>query len=472
MLASRGAWRLYRHLALFNAIALAIAGGEIRNLIIEIPPQHGKSSFWSQYFPAWYIGTFPEKRVVLGSYEAGYASSWGRKCRNVLEEFGLELFGIELSQDSHAADDWSVDGHRGGMVTAGVEGPLSGRSADLAIVDDPIKNAEEAASNTRRAHIKDWWDSVLSTRLSKDGVRVVLMTRWDERDLVGQILEGATKTGDFTCVTPAGEEWTVIRLPAIAEEDENWPRWGWKRAKGEALCPELFPLEELEKRQKTLLDFWWATLYQQRPFPREGGQIKALWFKAVEKLPELDYVVRSWDPAASSNKSAKQTAGVRLGRRGAGEQREYYITDIKADWWESGDRDQEIRHTAETDGKGVHVTIEQEPGSGGKSQAEAIARRLDGWGVTIVVASSEGGKVLRADPLASAAKGGRVFYLKAAWNEKFLEQIRSFPGGKLIDMVDAAAEGFNWLSEQPDPLILPSLPGREAAPSDVTRIYS
>jgi predicted phage terminase large subunit-like protein len=451
MYASRGRWNLFRHLALYNRIALAIAAGLVSNVFIEVQPQTGKSQFWSKHFPAWWLGTFPEKRVGVSSYESSYAASWGRATRDLLEEHGETVFGVKVRQDSRAVDEWQLAGHDGGMVTAGVGGPLTGRPLDLGIIDDPIKNAEEASSEAHLAKIFDWYDSVFSTRFHEGAVKVILMTRWSEKDLIGRIKARAAETK---------EPWLEIRLPAIAEEDEAFhikhpdgriEDLGWHRKKGEVLCPELYSQETMEQRRANTLDFWWATLYQQRPYPREGGEFKASWFKIVDDVPHLDMVCRSWDLAGSEDKNAAQTAGCKMGRVGHGDKRQYFITDFVAGWWSSGTRDKEICSTAETDGRAVHQIVEQEPGSGGKVQAEGIARQLDGFKTHIVVAGSEGSKQLRADPMGSAAQVGKVFIKRAAWNAAFQDQIRRFPGGKPIDMVDAAAQAFNWLSEQPNP---------------------
>lgn len=446
---------------LYNRLALAIAFGAISNLLICVPPQTGKSKFWSEKFPAWFLGRFPNLNVILSSYEAGYAASWGRASRDILEQHGPRLFGVGVRQDTRAADEWKLQDARtgryfdGGMVTAGVGGPITGRPADLAIVDDPIKNAVEASSKAHLAMLWDWWDTSLCTRLHEGGRKIVLMTRWSDEDLVGKILARAKETG---------EKWTYIRLPAIAEEDEDFSalegdhgkllNLGWSRAKGAVLCPELYSAATVEARRQNTLAFWWATMYQQRPYPREGGEMKSNWFEIVDDVPHCDHWVRAWDLAASKDHSAKQTAGMKIGRRGIGDRREYIISDAIADWLDPDPRDQLIKQTAQTDGLGVRVVLEQEPGSGGKAQAQAIARNLDGWAVEIVVAGNEGSKQLRADPLAAAAQGGRVKLKRGPWNAAFLEQVRSFPGGKLIDMIDAAAEGFNVLAALPDPEVV------------------
>jgi predicted phage terminase large subunit-like protein len=287
------------------------------------------------------------------------------------------------------------------------------------------------------------------------------MTRWSHLDLVGRLEARAKETG---------EHWEKIFLPAIADADEDWPQWNWSRKKGDVLCPEMYSQATMENRQRNTLPFWWATMYMQQPHPREGGEFHSSWFKIVKQVPSNLRFCRSWDLAGTKDKSAAQTAGVKIGYSGSGEDRQYYITDVVADWWGSGERDKEIKQIARTDGRGVDVIVEQEPGSGGKIQAEAIQKKLDGFSTHIVVAGSEGSKLLRADPLASAAHAGKLFLLEADWNEKLLAQVRRFPGGKPIDIVDAAAQGYNWLADQEDIIIPSDYAPEDDVPSRSTRV--
>ena len=177
--------------------------------MVTLPPRHGKSQLISQYFPAWYLGTFPDRRTILTSYEAGFAAGWGRRARDVLEEFGPEVFEVSVREDSSAADRWDINGHVGGMITAGVGGAITGRGADLLIIDDPVKNSEDAASKTMRDKAWEWYQSTAYTRLEPGGAIILVMTRWNEDDLAGRILK-ESQTG--------GEKWEVMNLPAIAEE--------------------------------------------------------------------------------------------------------------------------------------------------------------------------------------------------------------------------------------------------------------
>lgn len=218
-----------------------------RRLLVTMPPRHGKSEFLSLYFPTWYLGVWPDRRVMLASYEASFAESWGRKSRDMMREVGCEVFGVRVRESPSAASHWEIEGREGGMSTAGVGGPLTGKGADLLIIDDPIKNAEEANSPTIREKIWDWYRSTAYTRLEPDGVVIVIQTRWHEDDLAGRVLRDADE---------GGEPWRVVNMPAIDEA-------------GRPLWPERFPIDKLRRIERTLSPYFWSALYQQKPI-REG----------------------------------------------------------------------------------------------------------------------------------------------------------------------------------------------------------
>jgi predicted phage terminase large subunit-like protein len=250
-----------RHLAAIDdAIVQTILGKTEPILLIEAPPRHGKSELVSRYFPAWYLGMFPARPVMLVGYGATFARSWGRKARSVLAEYGRACFGVELNPALRAASEWGLFGHEGGMLTAGVGGPLTGRGANLLIIDDPIKNNDEADSQTIRDRNWDWWHSTASTRIEPGGCAIVIATRWHHDDLSGRLIRAAE----------AGEGMPVrrLRLPAIAEEDDPLGR-----APGEALWPERWPIRRLEKIRQQKEAGWWQAMYQQRP----GDNMRGTW---------------------------------------------------------------------------------------------------------------------------------------------------------------------------------------------------
>jgi len=235
--------------AIVDSIAKAEAG-ELEGLVVSMPPQHGKSMLCSHYLPAWYLGTHPDRRVILTSYESDFAASWGRKSRDVLEQWG-SYFGVQVSRSSGAANRWDLDGREGGMTAAGVGGPITGKGAHLLIVDDPIKNDEEARSATFRQKQWDWWQSVATTRLRPGALTIVIQTRWHRDDLTGRILRQAQETG---------HKWRVVKFPALAEDED-----ALGRQPGEALWPEVFSQERLEQVKSSHTNYYWSSLYQQNP---------------------------------------------------------------------------------------------------------------------------------------------------------------------------------------------------------------
>lgn len=250
---SGGKWQMTRHLAAIDRVVTAaiLTGGGPRILILEAPPRHGKSEYISKRLPPWYLGTHPTKRVILTSYESNFARSWGRKARDIVQEHG-HLYGVAVSKGQSAANNWEIDKYGGGMSTAGVGGSLTGWGADLLIVDDPIKNAEESLSDYRRESQWDWWQSTASTRIEPGGLAIVMATRWHADDLSGRLI-AAAESGE-------GDPVLRVRLPAIAETDDYLGR-----QPGEALWPQRWPIGKLEQRKSAVSGYWWSALYQQSP---------------------------------------------------------------------------------------------------------------------------------------------------------------------------------------------------------------
>jgi hypothetical protein len=202
---SAGRWNLPDHLAAIDrelTEALRVGNGR---LILTVPPRHGKSELVSKYFPAWFLGVYRNRRIILAGYEASFAASWGRKARTLLESHG-DMFGVQVDQKSSASDAWNIKGAEGGMQTAGVGGPITGKGADVLIIDDPIKNYEEAHSETFREKTWDWFTSTAYTRLEPNGTVILVQTRWHEDDLAGRIIRDMKH-----------EKWRVINFPALAD---------------------------------------------------------------------------------------------------------------------------------------------------------------------------------------------------------------------------------------------------------------
>jgi predicted phage terminase large subunit-like protein len=408
-----------------------VASGSIKRLLVAMPPRHGKSEFVSRFFPAWYLGTYPDRRVILTSYEADFARSWGGKVRDLLQQHGPDVFGVSVRSDSTAADRWDLAGRDGGMVTAGVGGPITGKGAHLLIIDDPVKNDEQANSETYRNKAWEWYLSTAFTRLEPGGTIILIQTRWHEDDLAGRIL---TKS------ETAREPWHVVDLPALALEDD-----AIGRAEGEPLWPRRYDLAALEDIRHELGSYWFAALYQQRPAPPGGGMFKRAWFDLVDAAPADAPRVRYWDKAGTEGGDGAYTAGVLMARRSDGI---FYVEDVVRGRWSAGERERVIKQTAESDGKHVHVWVEQEPGSGGKESAQNTVINLAGW--VVHAEPVTGDKVARARPFAAQAEALNVRLVRDTparrWNAAFLDELEMFPNGKYKDQVDAGAGSFNKLA--------------------------
>lgn len=307
----RQRWFCYRHHALLAQKLEAVARGEIRRLMVFMPPRHGKSVLTSHAFTSWYLGRYPDRNVILTSYEARFAEGWGRKARDTFARFAPSVFGVRPKDTTRAGNWWEIEGHAGAFMTAGAAGPLTGKGASIMVIDDPHKSGEEARSKVMRDKVWDWWQSTAHNRIEPDengegDSAVLIQTRWHEEDLAGHLLE-EMKTG--------GERWEVLNLPAIAEDDDPLGR-----EPGEALWPEKWPLERLEEARRSA-SIWWHAQYQGRPSSAAGDVFKREWFRyyretkpgtfelEVPRTCHLDGLARftTVDLAASTKASADYT---------------------------------------------------------------------------------------------------------------------------------------------------------------------
>lgn len=301
---------------LLNDKLWQVATGRIRRLVISMPPRHGKSSLASHYFPAWYLGNWPQRRVLLASYEATFAAHWGRKARDTLLDVGESLFGVRVLSGQATVKSWSVGlcgrGPRnalGGMQTAGAGGPITGKGADLLLIDDPIKNDADARSPRLRQKIWDWYQATAYTRLEPHGAVVLIMTRWHRDDLAGKVLEAAA-TG--------GEHWDSLVLPAFASQNDPLGR-----SPGEVLWPERYDATRLDEIRETIGPHHFASLYQQDPRPEGGSEWPESYFPSsiwFDEWPRpLALRVLTLDPSKGRDaKSGDYSAIVRLGICSAG----------------------------------------------------------------------------------------------------------------------------------------------------------
>lgn len=275
---SAGRWTRAEHLELLGARILDnVFGTGPKRLIVCMPPRHGKSELVDVWTPLWRLDLDPTKRVMLTTYGAEFAEEWGGRVKELAHTHRRKLQ-LRVKRDSDAKSRWRTT-QGGGLYTAGVGGALTGRGADLLIIDDPHKNWEEANSKVYRDRIWNWWLTTARTRLEPGGSVIVVMTRWHEDDFVGRLLDAS---GD------EAEEWELVNLPALAEPDD-----ALGRDIGQALWPARYDEAYFAKLRATLGPFVFDAMYQQHPSAPVGQILKRGWWKRYD-APPVPATVEQW----------------------------------------------------------------------------------------------------------------------------------------------------------------------------------
>jgi predicted phage terminase large subunit-like protein len=425
-----------------------------KRLIITMPPRHGKSETCSVWFPAWYLELFPHHRVMLASYEANFAASWGRRVRNVIME-NEEHLQVRVAEDFSAADRWETT-QGGGMMTAGVDGAFTGKGADILLIDDAIKNAEKANSPLEREKIWNFYRSTAFTRLEPDGVVIIIMTRWNEDDLAGRLIDMERQAhlldGDYEA-----EPFDVLNFPALATDIDELGR-----VPGQALWPERFDEKRLSQIRHTLGTYFWSALYQQNPIPPEGGGLmfREEWFPVLDQEPEGYRWLRWWDRASTDPDPIKKndpdwTVGVKLG---IGPQRQICVGHVERMRGSPGAVKAKILEVAARDGTDVFVCGAQDPAAAGASEAYSLKQMLRGYRCEFYLET--GDKVIRAGPVSAECepktgdKYGNVSVVRGEWNAPFFETLRVFPTkGKHDDDVDGLSGGYSVILKKFPPAV-------------------
>lgn len=402
-----------------------IADGEQKHLIVEMPPRSGKSITITETFPSYYIGRNPDKRVITAAYSDGLARKFGRLNRNKLIEFGTNIFGVSLANDNGTVNNWGIDDSVGGMIATGIGGSITGEGADLLIVDDPIKNNEEAQSQTMRDKVWDEWETTLSTRLHKGASVIVVMTRWHEDDFVGRLLERSPYN------------WERIRMPAIAEDDNDL----LGREVGTSLAPELgYDEEWAEIKKKEVGSKTWASLYQQRPSASEGNIFNRNWWRYYESLPRFfDEQIISWDLTFKDNNDNDYVVGQVWGRKGA----DYYLIDQVRDKMDFPTTVTAVRNLSNKYPRAAAKLIEDK--ANGPAVIATLKREVNG----IIPVNPQGSKVARAQAVTPFIESGNVFLPKhKEFSYDLIEEAAAFPNGKHDDQVDSASQALSRLASR------------------------
>lgn len=447
---TQGAWIPAAHLLYISSIiAREILEGNA-HIIVSLPPRHGKSELISVHTPIWHLDLFPEDPIILATYGADLSATFTRRVRDTVIELGGEdnspapahtLAGrprlrTTIRSDLQQATNFQTP-QGGGMVGVGVGGPITGKGAKLLLVDDYIKNAEDAASTTSQQAKYDWFTSTAYTRLEPGGSVVILATRWDQNDLIGMLIKNQD---EFEI------PWTVIEIPAIAYNDGTPCPLG--RQPGDALWPARYPLRRLRQIRSLLGPYYWAAEYQQRPIKRTDVKFEEGLIEIVHSVPNEHKLrkTRSWDLAGTENKRADWTVGSLLGQDGPPKatMTNTIIMDVVRGRWEQAKLEEKILETAENDGPEVPIIIEQEPGSSGKNYAAYLKDTvLRGYSVEVLAPQSD--KWLKAQPFFAAVARGKVKMLAAVWNKIMMDEFKDFPSGSHDDQVDSVSQGFNKL---------------------------
>lgn len=394
-----------------------------RGLMISMPPRHMKSTIGAECLPAWWLSRHPQGEVIIASYNQTQARKMSRACRQRFDgDMHRMIFGV-TEFDIDAADEFQLRGKLNGrpsLIAAGVGSGLTGSGGDLIIIDDPVKDMEEADSETMRDKVYEWYTSVASTRLSPGGHIILIMTRWHHDDLAGRILNDDA------------DSWQVLNLPAIDTE-------------GRALWPERFPVPDLESKRAAMGSRVFEALYQGRPTPLEGGMFKRDWIRYDSPLPANAVRCRYWDKAATHG-DGDWTVGCLMSVQDG----RYCIEDIVRLQGSPYEVQNTIRATAERDGKEVIIRMEQEPGSSGVDVIDHYSRQVL-QGFDFRPDKVTGNKELRAGPMAAAMECGNLWFLRAPWNRELESELLEFPLGEHDDQVDACSGAFRTLADYDAP---------------------
>lgn len=411
------------HEALIAALE-RVAEGSVDRLMVQMPPGAAKSTYTSMLFPAWWFGRHPRSQVIAACHTWSLAAHLGRRVRNTIVQHG-EALGIGLTAGSRAATEFAL-ASGGEYFAAGVRGPITGRRADLILIDDPIKSWAEADSRNARDALADWYRGELMARLKPKGRIVLIMTRWHEDDLAGRLLR-------------QDDPWTVLRLPALAEAADPLGR-----PPGEALWPEWEDAAAIARKRQAVGERAFAALYQQQPRSDEGRLFDLSRISMLEAAPVVRRQVRAWDLAATApapGRDPDYTVGLKLGETESGR---FVVLDVIRRRARAAEVEALLVETARLDGAQTVIALAQDPGQAGVAQVAYLTRSLSGF--QVVATPETGAKLTRAMPAAAQIDSGNLEMLRAPWADVLLAELRAFPDGEKDDQVDALSRAVATLA--------------------------
>jgi|TARA_R110000751_G_scaffold20538_1_gene60065 predicted phage terminase large subunit-like protein len=397
-----------------------LADGKIKRLIVNMPPRHTKSEFASFLFPAFMMGANPKLKIIQTTHTAELAYRFGRKVRNLMGtgEFQNVFDNVALSVDSKAAGRWETN-HGGEYFAAGVGGAITGRGADLLIIDDP-HSEQDALSETAMDNAYEWYTSGPRQRLQPGGRILIVMTRWSTKDLTGQLMKAQTE--------PKADQWEVIEFPAILPNKEPiWPQY-WK-------------LSELESVKASLSEQKWQAQWQQQPTSEEGSIIKREWWQIwkKEKLPDLVHIIQSYDTAFSKKETADFSAISTWGIFFPHEEAKPHamLIDCKKGRWDFPEL-KKVALEEYTFWEPETIIVEA------KASGMPLTQELRTMGIPVVNFTPSRGndKHVRVNSVAPLFEAGMVWRPDERWTEDMVEECASFPYGEHDDLVDSMTQAM------------------------------
>jgi predicted phage terminase large subunit-like protein len=414
-----------RHHALMAQKFEDIANGKSKRLIINMPPRHTKSEFASYLLPAWYLGRYPSKKIIQCSNTAELAVGFGRKVRNLVasEPYSKIFPNVSLRSDSKAAGRWATN-ENGDYFAIGVGGTVTGKGADLLIIDDPHSEQEAALASSDPSvfdKVFEWYTSGPRQRLQPGGSIVVVMTRWAKRDLTGKICQ--------SIIDRDGEVWDMISLPAILPT-------------GKPLWPEFWSLHELENLREELPLPKWQAQYQQDPTSEEGAIVKREWWKVWEgeRPPPCEFIIQSWDTAFTKNERSDYSACTTWGVFHKDEdQNDTHIILLHAM--------KERLEFPELKQRALNMYTEWEPDAcivEAKASGAPLVFELRKMGIPVQEFTPTRGndKITRVNSVSDLFASGKVWAPRKRWAEEVIEEMAAFPNSDHDDLVDSATQAL------------------------------
>ena len=404
----------------------AIADGSLKRLIINMPPRHTKSEFASYLLTSWFLGKYPDKKVIQSSNTADLAVGFGRKVRNLVgsEAYAKVFPNVSLRQDSKAAGRWATN-QNGEYFAIGVGGTVTGKGADLLIIDDPHSEQEAALASGDPSvfdKVYEWYTSGPRQRLQPGGAIVIVQTRWGEKDLTGRILKDSA-------LRDKGEEWEVIEFPAIMPS-------------GKPLWPEFWSVEELEALKDELPPAKWYAQYQQTPTGEEGALVKREWWKIwkTERPPVCDFIIQSWDTAFTKNERSDYSACTTWGVFRMDDDPNN-INIILLDAF------QKRMEFPELKAKALVMYQEWEPDAciiEAKAAGAPLVFELRQMGIVVSEYTPTRGndKFVRINSITDLFSSGKVWAPETRWASEVIEQMAAFPNGDHDDLVDSSTQAL------------------------------